>query len=758
MKKLLYMAAVLAVAAGCSKSEVAPEATEGFDLNVTVKVKNGPATKAVYDGDQHIKFVKGDNFSAAIAKESSPAKAVKVATRSTGYASQYYSNFSIVDFESEAPEFKGNFYSIVASDTCSSYKFYGVSPYSAVASTPEDLTTWRVNLSGSQSATQEYWDPKSDVMVVKPTSIVVKNSSVTQYNEMDFADTCGVEFAHLFGFVKVAFADVPAKYASLNVKSVTVEAVGDKKDICGQFVVDLTSEVSSKSPSAVSPGSKITITPESSVKVADNVVWFVANPGEYDVRITVATPKYDLVFEREGLRVNRSRITSPVVHFKEVDEAKSHDVVLSGEKWEQSKFTYYTCLSSSRKTVAWGPEGKQMNFALVYPGETNNNAGSSYTKNDGSYTQGFAQSYLTGGVAELYSEAAFHGVNFVKLNLGIYTKSAKAHFHVCLVNDADTVELKKIVIENDADTQNAEGTDYFIENTTSTKDGAFVIRVDSLSAKDIRPYVGTIILNPDPELILDASKLKVEKDASEGSFGCHAYVTKSVPEVSSDADWLTVSYADGLVKYSVAANDGSSRTATITVKVTDGEWSSVKTVTVRQKSAIAIEYKLTIPADTVNAAIKELAKEHPDAGSYDTFELNFTLAAVATDGSGKTYDVPMNINKVYVNSGSIVDGQIKMQYSKMISTSSIGAIEKVVVSSNEKASRSNYGGLRVFFSEDNSTWNLPAAEDITIEGESSPYSSTVVNSNEDYTSFKIDTSGGWSTVYIYNVEITFIGE
>lgn len=759
MKKLLYMAAVLAVAAGCSKSEVTPEVAEGFDLNVTVKVNNGLATKAVYDGDQHIKFQEKDGFYAAIAKEATPTTAVKVATQTQGFANRYYSTFSIVDYKSASPEFKGNFYSIVAADTCSSYKFYGVMPSSAVSSSAADLTKWRVNLNGSQSATQEYWDSKSDVMVVKPSTIAVTGRTITKYDEMDFSDTRGIEFAHLFGFGKVTFADVPEEYASLPVKYVSIEAVGDKKDICGQFTVDLTSEISTESTAAVSTGSTIVVTPESSVTVADNVVWFVANPGVYDVKITVATSRYDLVFERTGLTVNRSRITSPVVHFKEVDDAQSHDVDLAGEKWEQIKFTYHNSLSSSRRTIKWGPEGKQMTFGLVYPGETNTNSGTTYSKSDGSYTQGFASTTMTGGVAELYTEASFHGVNFVKLNLGIYTASAKAHFHVCLVNGADTVELKKIVIENDANTSNAEGEDFFIENTTSTKDGDFVIRVDSLSAKDIRPYVGAIVLNPDPELRVDASVVKVAKEASEGSFGCHAYVTKSVPEVSTDAEWLTASYADGEVKYSVAANEGMSRTATITVTVTDGEWSATETVTVRQKAAVEVEYKLTVPADTVNAAIKKLAESHPDASSYDTFELNFTLQAVATDGSGKTYDVPMNINKVYVNSSSIVDGQLKLNYAKLISTSSIGYIKQVVVSSNEKVSRSNYAGLKVCFSsDDNATWELPESDAITVEGEASPYTSTVVNANDDYKSFKLDTSGGWSSVYIYSYEITFIGE
>ena len=111
MKKLLYMTALLAVAAGCAKTESAPEMSDVVNLSVRVNVSNGADTKAKFDGDSHIKFEKGDAFYAAIAKESTPTTAVKVAYAATYPARQYYSVFTIENFEAESPVFKGNFYS-----------------------------------------------------------------------------------------------------------------------------------------------------------------------------------------------------------------------------------------------------------------------------------------------------------------------------------------------------------------------------------------------------------------------------------------------------------------------------------------------------------------------------------------------------------------------------------------------------------------------------------------------------------------------
>ena len=482
MKKLLYMTALLAVAAGCAKTESAPEMSDVVNLSVRVNVSNGADTKAKFDGDSHIKFEKGDAFYAAIANESTPTTGVKVATRTEGYSSQYYSVFTIENFEAESPVFKGNFYSIALKDTASTYKFYGAFPRSAVASTGEDLTKWRVNLSGTQSASQTEWDSKSDVMIVKPTDISADSKTVTKYNEYDFSSSNGVEFAHIFGFGKLSFSDMPEKYASLKVKSVTIEAVGEKKDICGQFFLDITGDAAKTELNALTPGSSIVVTPTDEVTVKDNVVWFVANPGTYDVKITVATPTYDLVFERQGLVVSRSKITSPTVHFKEADTAVSHDVILAeGESWVNT-LSYSNCLSSSKRSQKWGNNpSKQMAFSLAYPGSGNDNYGSSAYA-DAGYAQLLAYQAIQGKKVILSSDAAFGGIKLVKANLGIYTNDATGTFTVSLEDGDKSYKLGSVKITGNND--NCNGVNYYFANTTGVEYGRFVLTVDSLSTEN----------------------------------------------------------------------------------------------------------------------------------------------------------------------------------------------------------------------------------------------------------------------------------
>ena len=111
---------------GCSKSELAPETAGTHDINVSVAVSTGDDTRAVFDGDSHIKFEKGDYFYAAVAKKETPTKGVKVAKSNGAAAGVYYSIFKIKDFEATAPVFDGELWSIVDADFADEYNFYGV--------------------------------------------------------------------------------------------------------------------------------------------------------------------------------------------------------------------------------------------------------------------------------------------------------------------------------------------------------------------------------------------------------------------------------------------------------------------------------------------------------------------------------------------------------------------------------------------------------------------------------------------------------
>lgn len=760
MKKLLYMTALLAVAAGCAKTESAPEMSDVVNLSVRVNVSNGADTKAKFDGDSHIKFEKSDAFYAAIAKESTPTTGVKVATRTEGYSSQYYSVFTIENFEAESPVFKGNFYSIALKDTASTYKFYGAFPSSAVASTGEDLTKWRVNLSGTQSASQTEWDSKSDVMIVKPTDISSDSKKVTQYNEYDFSSSNGVEFAHIFGFGKLSFSDVPEKYASLKVKSVTIEAVGEKKDICGQFFLDITGDAAKTGLNALTPGSSIVVTSTDEVTVKDNVVWFVANPGTYDVKITVATPTYDLVFERQGLVVSRSKITSPTVHFKEADTAVSHDVILAeGESWVNT-LSYSKCLSSSKRSQKWGNNpSKQMAFSLAYPGSGNDNYGSSAYA-DAGYAQLLAYQAIQGKKVILSSEAAFGGIKLVKANLGIYTDDATGTFTVSLEDGDKSYKLGSVKITGNND--NCNGVNYYFANTTGVEYGRFVLTVDSLSTENCRPYIGELSFNSAPEVVLAESVVKIDKIAGSFEVVCDVKGANADPEVTVSEDakgWLTASYADGKLTYTVTANEGEKRAGTVTVKAKGIGGEASAELKVVQASANSAEYKLSVSASEVytyiQAKIKELEDGGHTVGDNVSAELTIPFTAKGTTDPSKTTKVNLKFAKVLLKEST---AEFVRVISTIAPTESIGVVSEVTVVSSFKVEASNWGRMAVKFSDNGLNWtNAPSSTITSSEVADGYQKSVVVNDNSDYLWFSI-APDGYSVNKVKSFDVIFVEE
>lgn len=760
MKKLLYMTALLAVAAGCAKTESAPEMSDVVNLSVRVNVSNGADTKAKFDGDSHIKFEKGDAFYAAIAKESTPTTGVKVASAATYPARQYHSVFTIENFEAESPVFKGNFYSIAAAEIADTYKFYGAFPRSAVASNGEDLTKWRVNLSGTQSASQTEWDSKSDVMIVKPTDISSDPKTLTQYNEYDFSSSNGVEFAHIFGFGKLSFSDVPEKYASLKVKSVTIEAVGEKKDICGQFFLDITADAAKTELNALSSGASIVVTPTDEVTVKDNVVWFVANPGTYDVKITVATPTYDLVFERQGLVVSRSKITSPTVHFKEADTAVSHDVILAeGESWVNT-LSYSNCISSSKRSQKWGNNpSKQMAFSLAYPGSGNDNYGSSAYA-DAGYAQLLAYQAIQGKKVILSSEAAFGGIKLVKANLGIYTNDATGTFTVSLEDGDKSYKLGSVKITGNND--NCNGVNYYFANTTGVEYGRFVLTVDSLSTENCRPYIGELSFNSAPEVVFAESVVKVDKIAGSFEVVCDVKGANANPEVTVSEDakgWLTASYADGKLTYTVTANEGAKRTGTVTVKAKGIGGEASAEVKVVQASVNSAEYKLSVSASEVytyiQAKIKELEDGGQTVGTNVSAELTIPFTAKGTTDPSKTTTVNLKFAKVLLQESTAEFVRI---ISTIAPTEAIGAVSEVTVVSSFAVETGNWGRMAVKFSANGLNWISATKSAITSGEVADGYQkSVVVNDNSDYQWFSI-APDGWSVNKVKSFDVIFVEE
>lgn len=731
------------------------------NLSVRVNVSNGADTKAKFDGDSHIKFEKSDAFYAAIANESTPTTGVKVGTKSTDYARQYYSIFkTIKDFQPDSPVFEGSFFSISKAAIADAYKFYGVFPKDAVASTGEDLTKWRVNLSGTQSATQSEWDYKSDVMVVKPTVISTDSKTETKHNEYDFSSSNGVEFAHIFGFGKLSFSDMPEKYASLKVKSVTIEAVGEKKDICGQFFLDITADAAKTELNALNPGASIVVTPTDEVTVKDNVVWFVANPGTYDVKITVATPTYDLVFERQGLVVSRSKITSPTVHFKEADTALSHDVILAeGESWVNT-LSYSNCLSSSKRSQKWGNDpSKKMAFSLAYPGSGNDNYGSSAYA-DAGYAQLLAYQAIQGKKVILSSEAAFGGIKLVKANLGIYTNDATGTFTVSLEDGDKSYKLGSVKITGNND--NCNGVNYYFANTTGVEYGRFVLTVDSLSTENCRPYIGELSFNSAPEVVFAESVVKVDKIAGSFEVVCDVKGANADPEVTVSEDakgWLTASYADGKLTYTVTANEGEKRAGTVTVKAKGIGGEASAELKVVQASVNSAEYKLSVSASEVypyiQAKIKELEDGGQTVGTSASAELTIPFTAKGTTDPSKTTTVNLKFAKVMLKESTAEFVRI---VSTIAPTEPVGVVTEVTVVSSFKVESSNYGQMALKFSDNGLNWtNAPKSAITSSEGADGYQKSVVVNDNSDYKWFSIAPDGR-SVNKVKSFDVIFVEE
>ena len=164
----------------------------------------------------------------------------------------------------------------------------------------------------------------------------------------------------MFGFACLKFADAAEKYANADVLSVTVEATGEKKDIAGTFEFDLTKKVNDAdfALKTIAASSTVKITPAEPVALNDAAIYFVANPGEYDVTITVETAKGNLAYERKGLVIERAQIANPTVHFKaDVDQATDNSVDLAdGKTWEHNSVSGGSgmALSTSTHNAKWG--------------------------------------------------------------------------------------------------------------------------------------------------------------------------------------------------------------------------------------------------------------------------------------------------------------------------------------------------------------------------------------------------------------------
>ena len=763
MKKTLYIAAALLAFVGCSKKELVPETTTGYhDIMVSVSVDNGtdPETKVAYDGNRGIKFDKSDKFYAAIANPSTPTKAVVVANQKDGVPKYYYSSFMVADNTAASPVFNGNIFGVGDDYLAKEYKFYGIFPFSAAASyyLDEDLTQWAVSLPEKQASTQETWEGKYAAMVLKPTVLRIADDKIdhndTYKENVLTSEGISVTFAHLFGFAKVKFSDIPEKYKDEVVKSVVMEAVGEDKTIAGTFKFDVTKDVDDIVLNPYTKRTKITLDGDGTTTVSDYTAWFIMKPGTFDVKITVSTAAADFVFERQGLEIKRSKIAAPTVHLKETDTTVSHDVVLgNGETWTVGKFGAYTnCLTSSSPVKAWGAGEKKMNFFVEYPGSVNGNYPSSQSTDYDYYVQQLSNKPLLGDLIVLSSEAEFSGMKMIKTNFGIYTKDATADFSVVTEKDGKETVVGTVTVTGDG--TNVKGQDYFFSIPDAGQTGKLKIKVNKLSNNEARPYLGALVINPAPEIVFEAPEIKVAKAAATGEFVCGVYAADGEPTVtfSDDAkDWLSnVTYKEGKITYTVAENTGKKRSAVITVSA-KGLSEVSNSVKLTQASATAVEYKLAVTAKDVNAAITAAKTAGKTFSDVDTFTGKFK--ATATDGTDKSVDIEVKFGNLRCNSVTDEAFMINGQLSQIAVTSELGFVEQVVIVATKKLNdtATSYSDLAVKLSSDGESWGYYGGKFDSGDY----YTSTLTNEDESLTWFQINCNA-WSAISFKSFDVTFV--
>lgn len=750
MKKTLYIAASLIAVASCSKSELNQEISGTRDIAVSVRAAV-PATKSVFDGEGLVAFESGDKFNAAIAKPSSPAEAVKVASSKGYLASQYYYGFTIEDASAASPEFSGHFYSIVGDDFSDEYIMYGVS--GELYNSGSDLTQWKVQVKDTQSPSQTSWDCRYDAMVIKPVTIsTADNSYDEKYDEYSTNNAEKVEFAHLFGFADISFADIPEEYRDNVVKSIVVEATGENKDLVGVFTVDVTADVDTVTLTPFSSYSSVTLKGDGITTVSDYHAWLVLNPGLYDVKITVSTARADLVFERSGLNVVRSSIARPTVHFKSADTAEIKDVILSdGELWSAG-LSYLNYINSYNPERAWGPDGKKMVFSISYPGANNVNYGSGATDSDGSYVQVLAYSNISGGSVILRSDASFGGVKMIKMNLGVATDNASGDFTVSLVNGDEVNELGKVTVTGKTGNYDAK---YLLFNAEKTSGyGDLVLTFDNITESNCRPFVGNITINPAPWFDIESRKIKVGKAASSSELSCPVYAASEAPEVVSTESWITASYADGKLSCAIEENTGVKRSAK--VYLYGKGLSEVKdSVEFIQESATAKTYKLSVSSadlyKMVTAAKDSLETAGITVGDYSSYKIHGKFTAVATDGSGAEKNVKMIAEAAHVAEST----ESVFYFEKgFYCASPVGEISRIAATASKKMIASNYN-FTAKLSEDGNSWTM--LNDFVDETSSDPYSSYALNDNDLYSYFNL-YNGNWSKIGLYSFEVTFTAD
>ena len=735
MKKLYLLSGLLAagIFAGCTKDDAdVHAAVDDKMLDVTVHIDR---TRTQYDGAGRIEWLAGDAIGVVAAPASAPAE-----------PTDYYAEFAIGDDLSN-PVFNGT---VKALEGVADYTLYGIYPYNALTSKyDKKISGIGLTLPSVQRPSQHSYDGAADVMVAAPGPVTVSEGAL----EASF------RFAHLFGFAKIAF-DAP-DYAEERVKRVTMTATGEAQDLAGDFRTDLTLAVDDPTnaliPASYTKVNKIVLSYDGSVKLSDLAAWFVINPGVYDVRIEVRTDAHILTFDRAGLNIGRARIAEPVVTFKGADRADETAVALDGAMWRHDfEESYQANQNYSQFFVGGGSVSgltaelgslsgmPRMEWTLSY-GEGENNP--DYTTYDNRRINRLSSTYIpVSDEVRLASEASFTGISTVHVHCGIYSYSnVSCDLRLFLVEQG--VRRPVGSVQRLSSVSNYSGSVYVFEIGDPAASGALEIVWDGFPADagSYSLYLCSVTVNQAPEIALEKEVVALKKTAAtEGTIACSVAYAAGEPSVSTDAQWLTANYADGVIHYAATQNtDADERTARITVEAT-GLSTTSAVITVTQAgtaSPVYTTYRMTVTPGDIS----------PQPGTSYIDSDPFSVVAYDVDDASHTLVVDYLAATGVMVSGSYFT--LKGASSGAGAVTCKDTLEKIK-SISVKTSAYSTSYFRMYAGQKSSTMSLVTPVKTNT---STPYIYTYTPQDTDRFGFfqVMGASNSYYTAYIYSIEIVF---
>lgn len=252
------------------------------------------------------------------------------------------------------------------------------------------------------------------------------------------------------------------------------------------------------------------------------------------------------------------------------------------------------------------------------------------------------------------------------------------------------------------------------------------------------PVAGAVVTVPDADEPIAIAKEGVAEETAfeEVEF---TYVGDWAIEVTTDAEWLTLNYADGSLRYTAEANEGEVRYATVTITAThDGEETQTWTFQVVQKGA---PIKVTI--DEFNDKAKDANVEYEVTGIMTKKGSSDSSDTTLSDGSNNA-----NFRYVYMPDGTSFYNNEDIQ---------VGDVVTIVAS---KSYSTSYGGSSTAHSTCMGYYNLKAevendlvaysggSVEITLNkvGTLSPVGDITAKSDKDFAKVTYTTNADKATV------------